>query len=141
MVISINEARFVSKGSTGFSVVMIMALLLLVSMVKQYLKTKAQNKALAEELETDYELPPVDAVNAVVLAKDIIMEKNVISPEKIVRTHKLIYNIKFSTENRDVVEYDVPRELFEKIFVGQKGILATVEGEFFDFGDGEEINL
>ena len=56
-----------------------------------------------------------------------------------VRTHKLVYNVRFSTEIRDIVEYDVPQELFEKIFVGQKGILATIDGEFFDFGDGEEI--
>ena len=139
MVISLSEAWLAPKGGTGFFVVVAMAVLLLVCMVKQYLKTKAKNEATAEELEAYYELPPIDAVNAVVLSKDILMEKNVVSPEKIVRTHKLIYNVRFSTEIRDIVEYDVPQELFEKIFVGQKGILATIDGEFFDFGDGEEI--
>ena len=136
MVISLSEVWLAPKGGTGFFVVVAMAVLLLVCMVKQYLKTKAKNEATAEELEAYYELSPIDAVNAVVLSKDILMEKNVVSPEKIVRTHKLVYNVRFSTEDRDIVEYDVPQELFEKIFVGQKGILATIDGEFFDFGDG-----
>ena len=139
MILGFNKSRFRNYGGSGFFVVAFIAFLLVLAMVKQYQKTKAQNKELEEELESEYELSPVDAVNAVVLNKDILMEKNVISPEKIVRTHKLIYNVQFSTENRDIVEYDVPQELFEKIFVGQKGTLATVNGEFFDFGDGEEI--
>ena len=41
----------------------------------------------------------------------------------------------------DIVEYDVPQELFDYINIGQRGTLATVDGEFFDFGDGEEISL
>ena len=141
MIISINESRFHSSGSSGFFIVVAMAFLLLIAMVKQHQKTKAQNDALAEELEAEYELPPVDAVKAVVLNKEILMEKNVISPEKIVRTHKLIYNVEFSTETGDIVEYDVPQELFDYINIGQRGTLATIDGEFFDFGDGEEINL
>ena len=138
-VISVNEANFATKGGAGFLVVVVMALLLVISMIKQYQKTKAQNWALVEEMESEYELPPVDAVNAVVLKKDVIMEKNVISPEKIVRTHTLIYNVQFSTDNGETVEYNVPQELFENIYIGQRGTLATVDGEFFDFGDGEEI--
>ena len=141
MVISLSEAWLAPKGGTGFFVVVAMAVLLLVCMVKQYLKTKAKNEATAEELEAYYELPPIDAVNAVVLSKDILMEKNVVSPEKIVRTHKLIYNVQFSTEDGNIVEYDVPQELFDYISIGQRGTLATVDGEFFDFGDGEEISL
>ena len=141
MVISLSEAWLAPKGDTGFFVVIAMAVLLLVCMAKQHLKTKAQNEAMAEELEAEYELPSVDAVNAVVLNKDIVMEKNVVSPEKIVRTHKLIYNVQFSTEDGNIVEYDVPQELFDYVNIGRHGTLATIDGEFFDFGDGEEINL
>ena len=141
MILEINQSRFRTYGGSGFFIVVLIAFLLVLSMVRQYQKNKARNEELMEELETEYELPPVDAVNAVVLGKEILMEKNVVSPEKIVHTHKLIYNVQFSTENRDIVEYDVPQELFEELFVGQRGTLATVDGEFFDFGDGEDISL
>ena len=141
MILEINQSRFRTYGGSGFFVVVFIVFLLIIAMVKQHQKTKAENEALSEELETEYELPPVDAVNAVVLGKDIVMEKNVASPEKIVRTHKLIYNVQFSTEDGNIVEYDVPQELFDYINIGQRGTLATVDGEFFDFGDGEEINI
>lgn len=141
MILEINQSRFRIYGGSGFFVVVVIVLLLVVAMIRQHQKTKAINEALMEELETEYELPPAEAVNAVVLGKEILMEKNVVSPEKIVRTHKLIYNVQFSTDSGDIVEYDVPQELFDYINIGQRGILATVDGEFFDFGDGEEISL
>ena len=92
-----------------------------------------------EEMNQPVQLPDMDSVYATVLKKDVFMEKNVLSPEKIVRTHQLVYSVQFLTEDNQTVEYTVPEELYNCIYIGQKGILATVDGEFFAFGEGEEI--
>ncbi|MBQ3221154.1 MAG: hypothetical protein IJB34_04255 [Clostridia bacterium] len=45
----------------------------------------------------------------------------------------------FQLENGETVEYELERESYEKITEGQTGTLVLVNGNFFDFGDGEEI--
>ena len=107
--------------------------------IGHYISLHKKNKILLEEMNQPVELPDVDSVYATVVKKDVAMEKNVISPEKIVRTHKLVYCVQFLTEDNQRVEYSVPEELYDYIYIGQKGVLATVDGEFFDFGDGENI--
>ena len=79
----------------------------------------------------------IENVYATVVKKDVAMEKNV--PGKVVHTHKLVYGVQFLTEDNQTVEYSVPEELYDYIYIGQKGILSTVDGEFFDFGEGENI--
>ena len=107
--------------------------------ISHYISLHKKNKILLEEMNRPVQMADVASVYATVVKKDVAMEKNVISPEKIVRTHKLVYCVQFLTEDNQRVEYSVPEELYDYIFIGQKGVLATVDGEFFDFGDGEEI--
>lgn len=49
------------------------------------------------------------------------------------------YYITFLTENGVETELSVFVEVFDAITVGQEGTLVTLNGKFFDFGDGEEI--
>ncbi len=49
------------------------------------------------------------------------------------------YWITFLLEERKEQEFLVPKELFERIEEGQEGTLVTTNGNFFDFGDGEDI--
>lgn len=107
--------------------------------IGHYISLHKKNKILMEEMNQPVELPDVDSVYATVLKKDVFMEKNVLSPEKIVRTHQIVYTVQFLTEDNQRVEYSVPEELYDYIYIGQKGVLATVNGEFFDFGEGENI--
>ncbi len=105
--------------------------------IGHYISLHKKNKILLEEMNQPVQLPDVDSVYATVVKKDVAMEKNV--PGKIVRTHQLVYAVQFLTEDNQTVEYSVPEELYDYIYIGQKGILATVDGEFFAFGDGENI--
>lgn len=105
--------------------------------IGHYASLHKKNKILMEEMNRPVQLPDMDSVYATVVKKDVVMEKNV--PGEIVRTHRLVYGVQFLTEDNQTVEYSVPEELYDYIYIGQKGILATVDGEFFDFGYGEDL--
>ena len=47
--------------------------------------------------------------------------------------------IMFQFEDGTKKEFLVPQELFEKTSENQAGVLVTVNGNFFDFGDGEDV--
>lgn len=49
------------------------------------------------------------------------------------------YFVTFALENGQETEYQIGQELYEKLQEGQTGMLVLVNGRFFDFGDGEEI--
>ena len=49
------------------------------------------------------------------------------------------FYITFETEDNKTTEFPVRQEIYEDITEGQEGTLVTVNGNFFDFGDGEEI--
>jgi len=118
---------------------MLMVLSVPALVISHYVSLHKKNKILMEEMNQPVQLPDMDSVYATVLKKDVFMEKNVLSPEKIVRTHQIIYTVQFLTEDNQTVEHTVPEELYNCIYIGQKGILATVDGEFFDFGYGADI--
>ena len=49
------------------------------------------------------------------------------------------YYATFLLETGEEIEYKVPEELFFTLVEGEEGTLVTVNGNFFDFGSGEEI--
>ena len=106
--------------------------------IKDSIKQKKRNRQMELKMEMPLELPAVDSVVATVLEKDIVMHKKT---DGKYGGHTLFYNVKFLTAGNETVVYSVPQELFDYISIGQRGTLATVDGEFFDFGDGEEISL
>ncbi|MBR4035676.1 MAG: hypothetical protein IKJ05_02955 [Oscillospiraceae bacterium] len=118
---------------------MLMVLSVPALVISHYVSLHKKNKILMEEMNRPVQMPDVYSVYATVVKKDVFMEKNVLSPEKIVHTHKLVYGVQFLTEDNQTVEYSVPEELYDYIYIGQKGILATVDGEFFDFDHGDNI--
>lgn len=125
-------------GILGFLLIVFTAVLLVYVSVKDHIRTKKQNKQWEEELNAPLQLPDVDSVYATVAAKDVVMEKGYF-PTSPRLTHRLNYIVSFITEDNIKVDYSVPQDLFEMIYIGQKGILATIENEFFDFGQGEDM--
>ena len=49
------------------------------------------------------------------------------------------YYATFRLETGEEVEYKIPEELFYTLQQEEEGVLVTVNGNFFDFGSGEEI--
>ena len=46
----------------------------------------------------------------------------------------------FETEEGETEEYPVPQEFFMQTEEGQEGTLVTINGMFFDFGEGQDIS-
>lgn len=54
-------------------------------------------------------------------------------------SHDLVYCMVFKIENNKIEEYSVPVEIFEKYQPHNTGNLITINGCFFDFGDGTDL--
>ncbi len=106
--------------------------------IKDSVKQKKRNRQMELEMEMPLELSTIVGISATVLEKDIVMHKKTGGKYG---GHTLAYNVTFLTGENETVVYTVPQELFDYINIGQRGTLATINGEFFDFGDGEEINI
>lgn len=55
------------------------------------------------------------------------------------RRYELHYVLTFLTDDGEIKEFTVAEEVFLRYTTDQIGTLVTIDGEFFDFGDGEAI--
>ena len=53
--------------------------------------------------------------------------------------HHLVYRVIFRTENGETKEYSVPVDIFNACEPHITGDLVTVDGDFLDFGEGEDL--
>jgi hypothetical protein len=54
--------------------------------------------------------------------------------------YTLLLRVAFLTDEGEELVFEIPQEIYDRIEEGQHGNLITVNGNFFDFGDGEEIS-
>ena len=116
--------------------VVMVVIALICYFIFQYPKDKAKNEARKQafydecEKELEYEFK-----QARVLSK----YKN--SYYVGVKLSRMVeeYWINIITEDGKETGYQVRQELYEKIEEGQEGTLVTVNGNFFDFGDGVDV--
>jgi hypothetical protein len=102
---------------------------------KNYKIIKAKDVRVIKT-ETKVQKPKVDFFDAKVLKKRIhVYYENQIN----IPLSKTEYWIMFQIRDGEKKEFMVPQELFERTNEGQDGTLVTTNGQFFDFGDGEEI--
>ncbi|MBQ7912256.1 MAG: DUF2500 family protein [Clostridia bacterium] len=47
--------------------------------------------------------------------------------------------VTFQVEGGEILKFQIREDIFDNIQEEQEGTLVTVNGNFFDFGDGEEI--
>ncbi len=102
----------------------------------QYPKDKAKNEARKQafyeecEKELEYDFKP-----ARVLSKYKNSYYVGIKLSRMVEEYWINLLIEDGTET----SYQVSQEMYERIEEGQEGTLVTVNGNFFDFGDGEDV--
>ncbi len=101
--------------------------------IRVSVKEKQRRASIKAEFERPVRLSEIIGRNAVVTDKKIEMEKIDIY------SHRLIYIVTFLIDNNKTENHHVPEELFNSCNIGQRGTLATMDGEFFDFGNGEAI--
>ena len=104
---------------------------------------KALLKKVEDSLDSDepmyqIEEPETEFFEATVKGKRIY-QKFVRRLSHVILDSEYQYFITFKLENDEEVEYEVSQELYERIDEEQTGTLVVVNGNFFDFGEGEDI--
>ena len=82
--------------------------------------------------------PSVEYFNAKVLTKRM---NYYIDPKAIHLPRSVLeFLVTFELENGTKHEFSLTKEMFDKLEEGQESTLVLMNGMFFDFGEGEEIN-
>ena len=97
---------------------------------------KEREKSAQALEDENWQEPEPEIIGARVIAKRIIdgVTGSYRMPE-----YKMEMFVTFLTDDGETVEYEVEREVYERVYVDQTGNLVSINGSFFDFGDGEEI--
>ena len=101
-------------------------------------------KRIEESLETENPMYQIDApsteyFDAVVKSKRIY-EKFVSGVSWTTPVGVFQYFATFELENGEEIEYEIGQENYEKIENAQTGLLVIINGNFFAFGEGEEMD-
>ena len=107
----------------------------------QYPKDREKERIRRQQVLEDYEKEPeYQFVNAKVIGarKYIYNKMDFAMPMLPAQVDE--YYATFRLETGEEVEYKIPEELFYTLQQEEEGILVTVNGNFFDFGSGEEIS-
>ena len=115
---------------------LLIGLLLFFYFLFEYPKDKESERLRREKVLEEYEKEP----------EYLFTQAKILSKEKKayyvgVKLPKLVeeYSIRLLTEEGEERHYRVREEVYSRIEKGQKGTLVTVNGNFFDFGDGTDI--
>ena len=124
----------------SIGVVAIVAVLV-VYFVFFYPKDREKERLRRQKVLEEYEKEPTyEFISAKVLSKrKNVYYKQTLSMPAIPNLQEEYY-VTFETEKGEKIEYPIRQELWEEITDGQEGVLVTVNGNFFDFGDGEDLS-
>ena len=103
-------------------------------------KDMAKERIRREKVLEEYEQEPEYAfVNARVISrkKTTFYQTELRMPTLPAQNLECI--VTFLTEKGESLEFQIREEIFDRIQEDQEGTLVTVNGNFFDFGDGEDI--
>ena len=107
----------------------------------QYPKDREKEKLRRQQVLEDYEKEPeYSFFNAkVVAARKYVYNQMDWSMPMLPAQVDEYYATFLLLETGEKKEYKIPEELFYTLTEGEEGTLVTVNGNFFDFGSGEEI--
>lgn len=119
-----------------FTVIAIVYFLLLFAYaIYRYIGLLRRNKAMEQQMEDEAGDDPT-AISIWARVTDKHIRKTYMGRGK---GFEYRFCVAFLTEDEIDVEYTVSKEIFDRIAVDQVGVLVTVNGNFFDFGDGESV--
>lgn len=122
-------------GLGGCALVALMAFFFFGELRRERDKHQEAVEEMEQMEEESFDLPEPIAKTARVMEKrfasDVIGTKSVKQVSS--------YYVTFFTEDGETVEYAVPREIFLQIEKGEERTLVTIGGQFFDYGDGEDL--
>ncbi len=123
----------------------IIPIILLVGIIAVFISTFAKSSREAKSSEdeslteldrnTEFESEPV-AVRARVISKEV---DGYYSGAYQTPSYHTAFTVTFLTDSGETKEFNVQKETFDRIKENQYGLLITLNGTFFDFGDGEDV--
>ncbi len=128
--------------SVFLKIAVVLAVLLVVCLyvvrpVVFVLHNRKKRQTLEELLDEDIAEP--QTVGACVLTKKTEeYYENSFARYK-VPEYKMAFLVRFLTDDGEEKVYEVSQGTFEAVREGQHGTLVTIDGNFFDFGNGEDI--
>ena len=125
---------FIYVGCLFVGAPLIGIIIALIQKKKHGINKNIEEENAIEEPENICE-PKSEFIEAKVVAKRIHTQFNGVRQIK----SAFWFLITFETLDGKQMEFPVSQEYFEKIKEEQNGTLVIVNGNFFDFGDGEEI--
>ena len=118
MVINDNTARII------VAIILILTLLLMVMVVRSIRKC-FYGAYTESNQQQDFQY-----TESTVVSKGTYMEKH---GTKTSSHHRIVYMAEFLTKQGKTVRCEVPQEIYQQLQQNQKGTLAILDGEFFDF--------
>ena len=98
--------------------------------------TKKQQKkeleALEEKIETEGEGLPFEEIHATLLNKFADIDQSG-------KYHRSIYVAEFLTDDGEQMVLEITEEAFKRLQPNETGLLVTLHGKFYDFGDGSDV--
>ena len=114
-------------------IVILMALPVAAFLTWAILRPILANKKLEDTTDEDFvEMSEPESVGATVLKKEITERKGGGKHA----SYQMVFEILFLTDDGKKLVFEVPEELYAEVTEGQSGLLVTMNGKFFDFGDG-----
>ena len=99
-------------------------------------RTRKENERMTEAMEQRIsegeEDLPFEETNATVLQKRADIDQSG-------KYHRQIYAAEFLTDDGRRVTLEISEEAFQKIQPQETGLLITLNGKFYDFGDGSDV--
>ncbi|MBE6563006.1 MAG: DUF2500 domain-containing protein [Ruminococcaceae bacterium] len=126
---------------SGALIPVILLVALIAFLIRVFIKASREakeiNDEILEELDNgaEFEAEPT-AVRARVLSKEV---GGYYSGTHQTPTYHTVFTVTFLTDAGETKEFNISKETFERIRENQYGLLLTINGNFFDFGDGEDI--
>ena len=82
-----------------------------------------------EELEKPYKKPEINQTRVKVIKKDCFIRNKGIKYPQSTR----VFSVTFLSENRKKLYFEIDESIYRSIPENVEGVLATVNGEFYDF--------
>lgn len=108
--------------------------------VFQYPKDKAKNEARKQAFYDECEKEPeyvFKQAKITSMRNHVYYQQNLGFPQMPQKVDE--YYVTFLNEDGEEKEYLVSQEFFYNVVKGEEGTLVTVNGNFFDFGDGIDV--
>lgn len=118
----------------------ILAIVIFVAFVSMLIgfviRTRKDNERMTEAMEQKIaegeEVLPFEEIHATLLQKFADIDNSG-------KYHRTVYTAEFLTDDGNRLTFEIPEAVFQRLQTNETGLLITLRGKFYDFGDGSDV--